>query len=82
MTKQSKYQPHTGNDFMYDVLLPCPSCGSDAELLFKGNDYTKSRSVIIKCKKCRLQRTDGTIYQSSEWGAKVCIDLWNTRTQE
>ena len=77
--KQTTYQPHTGNDFIADVMLLCPCCGGEPELKFKGNDFTKSRSVTIKCKKCRLQRTDGAIRNDAVWCAKTAIEQWNER---
>jgi len=77
--KQTEYQPHADNAFITDVVLSCPCCGSEAELTFKGNPYTKKRSVTIKCKGCRLQRTDATLRGSAEWIAKASIKEWNKR---
>lgn len=77
------YCPHGWDEgFEYDELKPCPCCGGEAELKFKGNDWTKTRSVTIKCKKCRLQRTDGAIKFDSKWCAETCIDLWNKREEK
>lgn len=78
-TKQTTYQPNTGDDFMADALLHCPCCGGEPELIFTGNDYTKKRSVTIKCKKCYLKRIDAAISNNSEWCAKVAIEQWNKR---
>lgn len=77
--EQREYQPHADNAFIADVMLSCPCCGGEPELLFTGNPYTKSRKVTIKCKKCRLQRTDATISNNAEWAAKVAIEQWNKR---
>lgn len=78
-TKQTEYQPHASNAFIADVVLPCPCCGGEPELTFIGNPYTKSRKVNIKCKKCRLQRTDATMRHDAEWIAKHAISDWNKR---
>ena len=78
-TQKTEYQPHSSNAFMADVMLPCPCCGGEPELTFIGNPYTKSRKVTIKCKKCRLQRTDATIRNTAEWAANVAIEQWNKR---
>ena len=78
-TEQTEYQPHAGNAFIADEMLSCPCCGGEPELLFKGNPYTKNRSVTIRCKKCRLHRKDGAIRNDAEWCAKVAIKQWNER---
>ena len=68
-----------GGEFEADKLLPCPFCGSAPELIFIGNDYTKSRKVEIKCKKCRIRRTDAGIHKDHEWVARKAIEQWNER---
>jgi len=78
-TKQTEYQPHAINAFIADVVLSCPCCGGEPKLTFIGNPYTKSRKVTIKCKKCRLQRTDATMRHDAEWIAKHAINDWNKR---
>lgn len=75
----TKYIPHSGKEFEYDQLLPCPFCGSIPELHFIGNDYTKSRKVEIKCKGCRATMINATIRNDAEWIAKISIDNWNKR---
>lgn len=77
--EKKTYTDHNGNKFLADAMLPCPCCGGESSLLFKGNSHTKSRSVTIKCKSCRLQRTDAAIRNSAEWCAKTALELWNTR---
>ena len=79
-SKKTTYQPHAADEFIADVMLLCPCCGGDPELKFVGNPYTKSRKVTIKCKKCRLQRTDGAIRNDAEWCANVAIQQWNKRS--
>lgn len=61
------------------VMLPCPFCGHDPELMQIGNNYTKKRSVVVKCKKCRIQRKDSALVQSMEWLIDVAIQQWNQR---
>jgi Lar family restriction alleviation protein len=67
------------SEFEHDALKSCPFCGNTPEIKFIGNDYTKQRKVIIKCKKCRIQRTDAAIRFNHEQIAKLCIDEWNKR---
>lgn len=74
-----EYQPHNGNSFMADELLPCPFCGGEPELKFFGNDYTKSRKATIKCKKCRAEITNAALKHDSKWCAMVSIEDWNKR---
>ena len=78
----AEYTTHSGTTFNAPDLLPCPCCGGKAELEFKGNDYTKKRSVTIKCKSCKLQRTDAAIRNTAQWCAEVAIDQWNARGQK
>ena len=60
-------------------LKPCPFCGADADIKFIGNDYTKKRSVEIKCTKCFTLQKTGTIMfghaQCEEWAKEE----WNAR---
>ena len=75
------YVDNLNNQFEADGLLPCPFCGGSAEMTFKGNDYTRKKSVTIKCSNCRAQRTDGAIRYSHEWCAKKAISYWNQRKE-
>jgi hypothetical protein len=63
-------------------LKNCPFCGSECEITKKGNDYTKSRSAKVKCKKCRAERTVGAIRNDMDWCVDTSIALWNTRTPD
>lgn len=75
------YYPHTGKAFMADDLLPCPFCGSEAELIFIGNDYTNERSVEIKCEDldCRVSVVTAGIRADSKQVALWSIQKWNRR---
>ena len=65
---------------MSEKLLPCPFCGSEkVELSYKGNAYTKKRSVTIKCQECMCKRTTGAIRNTLDWCEEVAIKAWNTR---
>jgi formate dehydrogenase maturation protein FdhE len=78
--KQVNYSPHSGNDFEYDQVLPCPFCGEIPIVKFIGNNYTKSRKVEIKCSGCRATMINATLRHDAEWIAKISIDNWNKRT--
>jgi len=77
--EQCKYSPHTGNDFIADVMLSCPFCGGEPELTFIGNDYSKKRKVQIKCKGCRVTMINAGIRFDSEKLARLSIADWNRR---
>lgn len=76
---KKEYRPHAENPFLADELLNCPFCGSDAELHFRGNPFTKRRLVTIKCKKCLVEKRVGAIYESAQWCAETAIKDWNKR---
>lgn len=67
----------------YDTELPelleCPFCGGKPVAHLIGNDYTKKRSITIKCPKCLVEKTTGAIIQSTEWLEEKAIQLWNNR---
>lgn len=68
---------------MKEELKRCPFCGSTKiELTHKGNAYTKTRSVTIKCKGCMVKRTTGAIRYTLEWCEEKAINAWNTRQEE
>ena len=60
-------------------LKPCPFCGGKAKKIFIGNDFTKKRSIEIKCTNCRIKRTDAAIRHNHEWLDKIATEAWNTR---
>ena len=63
-----------------DKLKLCPFCGGKASLKNIGNEWTKKRSVIIKCKSCRVQMTNSALIHDMEWLESVSIKDWNMRT--
>lgn len=67
----------------YDTELPelldCPFCGKKPVAYLKGNEYSKTRSITIKCPNCLIKRTTGAIRQPTEWLESKAIELWNNR---
>lgn len=65
-----------------ETLRECPFCGSDVELTFIGNDYTKKRSVEVthKTKKgCPVKFKQSALRNGIEWLADAVAEAWNTR---
>jgi Lar family restriction alleviation protein len=60
-------------------LLPCPFCGTHPIIKRRGNNFTKKRSITIKCPSCRIERTDAAIHQNMEWLEDVALKNWNQR---
>lgn len=60
-------------------LKLCPFCGTMPEILRRGNDFTKKRSITIKCKVCRAERTDAALRNGMDWLEAVAIKNWNQR---
>jgi hypothetical protein len=84
MKETTVYVTHTGHKFEAEKLLKCPFCGYEPELLFIGNDYSKKRSVEIKCtnKNCRINVVTSGIKSSSQQVALWSIEIWNKRVNE
>jgi transposase-like protein len=78
--EQVTYTDNLGNEFIADVMLPCPFCGGEAKLEMIGNNYSKTKKARIKCKKCHVQRVDAAIINDQVWCGKTVIKQWNTRT--
>ena len=78
---QFKVQPYPDNDGNYHDIefLPCPFCLSKPYVLPRGNSHTKKRSVTVKCKECRIERTDATLRQDFAWLYKTAAKNWNQR---
>jgi len=60
-------------------LSNCPFCGSEPIIKHIGNDYTKTRSIEIKCPKCRIKRIDAALRYDFSWLEKVAAGNWNQR---
>jgi hypothetical protein len=60
-------------------LMPCPFCGGEPEMLRKGNDHTKKRSITIRCPDCRVERTDAALIHSMAWLEELSTRNWNVR---
>ena len=72
-------------DSISERLLPCPFCGAAPLWHLIGNKYTHSQKIVIKCPKCRIQRTDAILNGNShtiEWLEEHVIKHWNQRTKE
>lgn len=68
------------NGDWHDITLKrCPFCGEFPDVTFIGNNYTKSRKVIIKCPSCRVQRTDSGIVNGFAWLLDKACEHWNAR---
>ncbi len=61
-------------------LSNCPFCGSEPIIKHIGNDYTKTRSIEIKCPKCRIKRIDTALRQGFSWLEEVATKNWNQRS--
>jgi len=76
--KQRPYPDNDGNS--HDIeFLPCPFCLSAPYVFSIGNCHTKSRSVRVKCKTCRIERKDSAITHGFAWLYKVAAKNWNQR---
>ena len=78
-----KKQPYPDNDGNYHDIefYPCPFCGDKPYVIPKGNALTKKRSVTVKCRTCRIERTDAALIHDFEWLYRVVADNWNKREE-
>ena len=76
-----KVQPYPDNDGQkHDVCFSaCPFCGDKPYVMPRGNSHTKKRSVTVKCKSCRIERTDSALHHGFEWLYRVAAENWNKR---
>lgn len=63
-------------------LLPCPFCGGEPEMLRKGNNHRPKRSITIRCKGCRVERTDAAIRHGMDWLEHIATEHWNQRSND
>ena len=61
-------------------LKYCPFCGGVAEIITRGNAFTKKRSAEIECSKCHVKMIVGAIRNSLDWCESIIINKWNQRT--
>lgn len=61
-------------------FLPCPFCGEIPEMQHIGNELKKKRSIRVKCRKCRIERTDMAIYHDFNWLEDIAQENWNKRS--
>lgn len=54
-------------------------CGTKPETIIKGNEHTAKRSVVIKCKKCRITLTTSGILSPLSTLMIWSVKQWNTR---
>jgi Lar family restriction alleviation protein len=66
-------------DTTLEELKNCPFCGSKPIAYLIGNEYTKTRKIVIKCPECRVQITNGAMRKSTEWLEEISIEQWNKR---
>jgi Lar family restriction alleviation protein len=81
-----KNQPENLNETeipaLHTIIRPCPFCGGDAELILRGNTFTKKRNAEIRCGNCNVEMVVGAIRNSLDWCAKTVIAKWNKRVGE
>lgn len=77
-----KERPYRDNDGgTHDIeFLPCPFCGDMPHVMPKGNSHTKKRSVKVKCRTCRIERTDAALAKGFDWLYETAAKNWNKRT--
>lgn len=72
-------------DTTSDKLRPYPFCGSQPIWFRKGNAFTKSQMITVKCPNCRIQRTDAILNNHGhtiEWLEEIVVKNWNQRTNK
>ena len=78
--KERPYSDNDGNK--HDIeFLACPFCGDEPCVMPKGNSHTKKRSVTVKCKTCRIERTDSALGRGFDFLYAAAARSWNKRTK-
>lgn len=68
-----------GNVIEFDDLLGCPFCGCDPGIKLIANEYTKTKSLSIKCPICKIDLINCTNKHSYETILKESVGHWNKR---
>ena len=59
---REEFELHTNDGEQKTVCLPpCPLCAGLLEVMHIGNSRTKKQSIRVKCKACRIERTDANL---------------------
>ena len=70
------------HDTQNEHLAPCPFCGSAPVWFLKGNEFTPSRTVVIRCPHCNVRmEIGGRILSSSELAERL-MKKWDTRNNK
>ena len=65
-----------------EMLQDCPFCGGRPRVTPIGNEHSARRVVIIKCKKCRVERRDASLKFGFDFLWNAARDNWNQRPME
>lgn len=61
------------------LLKPCPFCGTTPIWHLRGNEYTPSRTIVIKCPHCGVEmKMSGRVFGVQPIATKI-MDKWNER---
>jgi len=60
-------------------FLPCPFCGSIPVATYRGSEFGKKRSITVKCRNCRIERTDATLQFGFDYLERLVVENWNNR---
>jgi len=80
MTTNVEGQFVSPNDAKPHVLRSCPFCGGIAELITRGNAFTKKRSAEVECVKCHTKQVTAAVHSSLGWCENKAVEKWNNRS--
>lgn len=60
-------------------ILPCPFCGTVPQIITRGNEHTKRRSVTLWCSECRVERTEAGLILTFDELHSIAKRNWNQR---
>ena len=66
-------------DTELEELKDCPFCGGRPVAYLIGDKHSKKRTIVVKCKECRIERSDSALRHSIEWLEEIAIRNWNQR---